>query len=316
MLTCPNCGAENRYEAIFCRGCGKKLEIIDELTVENIEEKTGAKRRRRKKDKSELTPKQLHRRSIIKNSIRIAVILLVAFAVYLTQQTPSVSAIPTSEGSRKSFVQKKRELRAGGTVTVSEKELNSYVAGLLSGMKGSKAVKFENVQIALGNKKDKEEIAVRMYVRLFGKRTLFQLFGKLKQTGGHIKFSPTTFAKVGKLPYPAFVMKWHCKNVLSDLKSDTDFFNKLTEATIKDVELKSYVATVSTGSDRFRDRLDQQGCEWEEEGGNKIKIFVTDKEGTGKISSAAREAGIVTPRLSAGKSEARTRIVLKTAGKS
>ena len=241
MLTCPSCGSENRYGAIFCRVCGKKLDIIDELTVENIDEKTGGKKKRRKK-KSELPPKELRRRSIIINAIRIAVILLVAAAVYLTQQMPSVSATPTSEASRKSFMGKKAKLQAAvkdnksASETVTQKELNSYIAGFLPRVKNGKVVKFENLQVALGN--GEEKIAISMHVRLFGKRMLFQLFGTLKKSDGHVNFSPDTFARIGKLPYPAFLMKMHCKNVLSDLKKDTDLFKKLTEATVKEVPLR------------------------------------------------------------------------------
>lgn len=254
MLTCPNCGGENRYGAIFCRSCGKKLDIIDELTVENIHEKTGGKKRRRKKEKSELTPKQLRRRSMIINGIRVAVILLVGFAVYLTQQTPSLSAISTSDGSRRSFMKKKQTLRRGSPVTVTTKEINSYLAGLLPRIKDGKVVKFDYLQVALGNDankdnnegkgkgKDKDknnnEIAIRMYVRVFGKNMLFQLFGKLEKSNGKVRFSPTTFAKIGKLPYPTFLMKQHCKNILSDLKSDKELFEKLSEATIKEVKIR------------------------------------------------------------------------------
>ncbi len=238
MLTCPNCGSENRYGAMFCRKCGKKLDIIDELTVENIDERTTGKKRKRKKDKAALTPKQLHKRSIILNGIRIVVILLVAFAVYLTQQTPSVSAIPTSDANRRSFMQKKRSLRDGSEVTVTVREINSYIAGVLPQIKGGNAVRFDNLQVALGNEEDNEEIAIRMYVRVVGKKMLFQLFGKLEKKNGKIQFSPATFAKVGELPYPSILMKLHCRRVLSDLKSDRELFEKLTEATIKEVNTR------------------------------------------------------------------------------
>ena len=260
MLTCPNCGSDNRYGAIFCRNCGKKLDIIDELTVENIHEKTGGKKRRRKKERAELTPKQLRRRSMIINGIRVAVILLVAFAVYLTQQTPSLSAVATSDGSRKSFMQKKKTLGGGGSVTVTTREINSYLAGLLPRIKEGKAVKFDCLQVALGNDTNKDnnkgngknkdknnnEIGIRMYVRVFGKKMLFQLFGKLEKSNGKVRFSPTTFAKIGKLPYPSFLMKMHCKNILSDLKSDRELFEKLTEATIKEVKTRRGGKTVTT----------------------------------------------------------------------
>jgi hypothetical protein len=218
--------------------CGKKLDIIDELTVENIDEKTTGKKRKRKKKKTELAPKQLRRRGIIINAIRIAVILLVAFAVYLTQQTPSLPAISTSDRSRKSFLEKKRQLRGGHSVMVTQKELNSYVAGLLPKVEDGKVVKFDNVQVALGNDTDDEEIAIRMYVRVFGKKMLFQLFGRLEQKNGHMKFSPATFGKIGKLPYPAFLMKRHCKGMLKDLKGDKELFDTLTEATVKKASLK------------------------------------------------------------------------------
>jgi hypothetical protein len=250
MLTCPNCGSENRYGAIFCRVCGKKLDIIDQLTVENIEEKTGLKRRRRK-GKSEIPPDVLRRRSIIVNSIRILLILLVATAVYLTQQTPSISAIPTSEASRKSFIQRKSDLETAvkdkkpGSVTVTQKELNSYIAGLLPDVKGGKFTKLENLQVALGE--GKEKIAINMYIRLFGKKMVFQLFGTLEKSGGHIKFVPATFARVGKLPYPAFLMKLHCRNVLKDpsFKKDTDLFKELTEATVKESKIRGGSPTPS-----------------------------------------------------------------------
>jgi len=243
MLTCPNCGTENRYGAIFCRVCGKKLEIIDEITVENIDEKTRGKRRRRKKDKGARTPKEMGRRGIIINAIRIAVILLVAFAVYLTQQTPPVSAIPTSEVSQERFIRKRNQLRDAlekknsRSETVTQKELNSYIAGLVPDMEKGKVVKIENVQVALGNDTDQEKISVRMYVRVFGKKMLFQIFGEVNQNDGEMQFSPDFLAKIGKLPYPAFLMKWHCRKMLEGLKNDSDLFKKLTDVTVREVKL-------------------------------------------------------------------------------
>jgi len=234
MLTCPNCGSDNRYGAIFCRDCGKKLDIIDELTVENIDEKTKSRKRKRRKDKSARTPKQLWRKGIIVNAVRILVILLLAFAIYLTQQTPSVSAIPTSEGARGGFIKLKRGLRRGAEVTFTEKQINSYLAGVLPGVKRGKVVGFDNLQVALGNEKDKDEIAIRMYVRIFGKKMLFQMFGKLKSSNGKVKFAAATFAKIGKLPYPSFLMKLHCRNVLNDLQEDKELFGRLTKAAIND----------------------------------------------------------------------------------
>ncbi len=249
MLTCPNCGVENRFGAIFCRGCGKKLDIIDEITVENIHEKTTGKKRRRKKDKSALTPRELRTKGVIINAIRIAIILLVGFAVYLTQVTPPISAIPTSEAAAKSFVQKKKQLedaiknKGTASVTVTQKELNSHIAELVSNVEKGKLVKLENVQVAFGNGAKEDEIAVRMYVRVFGKQTLFQLFGKVDKSKGEMKFSAAPFAKVGKLPYPAFLMKMHSKNVLKNMQSDTDLFKKLSQATIKSAKVRGGGAT-------------------------------------------------------------------------
>jgi hypothetical protein len=254
MLTCPNCGSDNRYGAIFCRGCGKKLDVIDEITVENIDEKTGGKKRKRRKEKGALTPKQLHTKSMIINAIRIVVILLIGFAVYLTQQTPTVSAIPTSKAAKDSFDNQKRKLRAGEGATITEKQLNSYLAAVLPRVEPGKMIKFENLQIALGNEEDKEEIAVRMYARVFGKRMLFQMFGKLEKDDGKVKFSPSTFGKLGKLPYPAFLVKLHCKNVLKNLEKDKELFDRLTDATIDEVKVRRNGKTVPTSALKLKPR--------------------------------------------------------------
>ncbi len=37
MINCPKCGADNQIGAIFCRGCGEKLEL-DELQPETVQE--------------------------------------------------------------------------------------------------------------------------------------------------------------------------------------------------------------------------------------------------------------------------------------
>jgi len=236
MFTCPNCGSENRYGAIFCRGCGKKLDIIDQITVDNIDEKTTGKKKRRRKDKSKRTPKELRRRGIIVNAIRIAVILLVALAIYLTQQTPSLSAITTSEASKNSFDRKKGRLEAAleskksRLEKITQKEINSYIASLLPDVKNGKFIRLEALQIALES--NEKSMDIRMYIRVFGKRVLFRLFGTLEKKDGHVKFSPATFGKAGNLPYPAFLMKLHCRKVLRGLTKETDLFSKLTEANI------------------------------------------------------------------------------------
>ena len=67
MINCPKCGADNLIGAIFCRGCGEKLNL-DELKPEHIQQ---AARKERKKDGS-----------LVRNLI--ALILLLAVAGVLT----------------------------------------------------------------------------------------------------------------------------------------------------------------------------------------------------------------------------------------
>ena len=72
------------------------------------------------------------------------------------------------------------------------------------------------------------------------------MFGKLEKDNGKIKFSPGTFGKLGKLPYPSFLMKMHCKKVLSELEKDKELFDKLTEAKIEEVKVTRNGKTVKT----------------------------------------------------------------------
>ena len=75
MIVCPNCQTENRLGSIFCRSCGAKL-ALDDLNVQNFEQKTGVVSK-------EKVNKAKKKRRLIVNLIRLAIILLVAYGVYL-----------------------------------------------------------------------------------------------------------------------------------------------------------------------------------------------------------------------------------------
>ncbi len=77
MIKCPNCEADNLLGAIFCRGCGKKLDI-DNLKPDQLESK----------------PKKVAKSAahIVRNIIMLVVLVVVIGGIALALLPPKISA--------------------------------------------------------------------------------------------------------------------------------------------------------------------------------------------------------------------------------
>ncbi len=232
MMKCPNCGTENRLGAIFCRSCGIKLEL-DEITAETFEEKTGVVAR----DKVD---KKKQKRKFIYNLIGLIILLAFIFAVYLALQIPRFEEIRTSSDLLKSFKRKKRNLnlallsKVERVEQITEAELNSYIASMMINMENEgRKIRINDIWVFL---EEDNRITILLDLRVFGRRIIAQYFGKLNVGNGNAKFQPNGVfaAKLGKLPYPTFLMRRHCKNVLKNLEEDKELLEKLSEVEIKD----------------------------------------------------------------------------------
>jgi len=113
MLRCPKCGTDNMLTAIFCRGCGEKIDL-NQVKPESFSE-IGTK-----KDNTTM-------QNIIGGAI-IGVLLVVFLVGVLF---PSCGKISTSEESRQAAVAKYEALTKGNSATFTDEDISNFVTAKL-----------------------------------------------------------------------------------------------------------------------------------------------------------------------------------------
>jgi hypothetical protein len=226
MIICPNCKTENRLGAIFCRSCGAKLSL-DDLNVQNFEQKTGVVTK-------EKVDKAKKKRRFIINIIRLALLLLIAFAIYLVFQKPDLPKdIITKGGEEKKFQTKQDYLikaRNDGKdaeAEFTELEINTFATSLVDSPENKGRVKLTGITIDL---KQDNEVEIYLDTQILGQHIRLCCFGKVSADDKGLKFVPNGFfaAKVGKLPYPMFLFKYLTKNILSKDKTLNELISAIS----------------------------------------------------------------------------------------
>jgi hypothetical protein len=119
MLKCPKCGTDNLLSAVFCRGCGEKLNL-DEIKPDDFQN-IGVK----KVDHT------------LQNAIGGAIIgvLILVFAVGCL--FPAFGKLSSTEDEQKAAADKIAGIAKGATITLTDAEATAFVTGKLKSFSGT-----------------------------------------------------------------------------------------------------------------------------------------------------------------------------------
>lgn len=194
MLTCPNCGYDNELGRLFCHSCGKKLDLAQIKPPSQ-----GGPRFRRK---GALTPAK-----IVRRVIDVVILVVLVWVVYLLLATPEVPTPTVTEEVIRSMDRKQQALQEAAfgskqrTITVTEAELNAYLATLKHGKADGTGLKFIPDKLLVDLEPGRVMVVVQGKLQItstVGKELVFRCTGvpaiengfKFNRTGGWI----------GKLP--------------------------------------------------------------------------------------------------------------------
>jgi len=225
--------------SIFCRSCGTKL-AIDDMNIDNFEEKTGVI----PKDKLK---KKKKRKKLVLNIIELVLLLLLAYGVLLVFQKPALPEINTSDSDLKKFERKRdrmlstRKEGKDSTADFTEEEINSFAIDLVDKNNQDSKTKLKGLFIDL---EDNDKVRVYLVSDIFGQRIIGSIAGKVSANDDGLAFKPLgAFAgRMGKLPYPSALFRYHTQNLLKKSEKLTDFFDSITSIEINDNKATVIVA--------------------------------------------------------------------------
>ena len=198
MLVCPECNAENRIGAIFCRECGEKLDVSD----------------LRPPSKSEQGGRRWGLARIIRWLFSLAVLAALVYAVLAMLATlgPDVGGV---ERGRRMEVENDYQRVVDGVQSVSGRSLRlnsaeaTYLLNEILGLdkdaeEASGAGFMAPVRIAVELLPD-NEVKVMMRHRLFDQvDSDSMMIGKFTIEDGNVRFEPHTL-QLGDLPIKLFL---------------------------------------------------------------------------------------------------------------
>jgi hypothetical protein len=231
MIVCPNCQTENRLGSIFCRSCGTKL-AIDDMNIQNFEEKTGVI----PKDKLD---KKKKKRKIVLNIVELILIFLIAYGIILVFQKPALPEINTSSGDLKKFERKRdrmlniRKEGKDSTADFTEEEINSYAIDLVENKNQESKIKLKSLFVDIA---DNNRVKLYFVSDVLGQRVVFSIAGKVSANDDGLAFKPQGFlaGRMGKLPYPSVMIRYHTQRLLKKNEKLTDFLDSITSIEIDD----------------------------------------------------------------------------------
>ncbi len=141
MIRCPKCDAENQIGAIFCRGCGEKLDL-DELQPEKV--RSAAKQQ---------AGSNINWFAVIKNIIMLGILVVllgILAGLFMKPSMPEVGEI--SAGQRKASLAAFADYRNGqsATVTLNQEQANVVIRDLLGLGSEEEIAKIKEDYIAKG----------------------------------------------------------------------------------------------------------------------------------------------------------------------
>lgn len=202
MIKCPKCQADNMIGAIFCRGCGAKLEIED-LKPDTI--------------RASGQPKGMNVRKIVRNVVTLVVFVVVLGTLALIFLPPSLQAPPAYSDNVYNSAKDKLGKLVGGSIpqaTFNSEEINTLARGIF----GLSPAGFVDRQKAIAEGKITDNSALtcadivinfesgraKVYLKclFFGQLPVYTTVeGSVGAGESGLTFTPDTYA-FGMLPMP------------------------------------------------------------------------------------------------------------------
>ncbi|RMD74236.1 MAG: zinc ribbon domain-containing protein [Lentisphaerae bacterium] len=202
MIPCPKCGAQNQIGAIFCRGCGEKLNL-EELKPEKV--KAAAKKQ---------VGSNFNVFALIKNLIMLGILLGLLGVLAGLFLTPSMPSVDVTDKARRSAAIKLKQYQQGliRGMTLTEAEVNAMAEDIFEltpkGIEKTKEEALaagESKMMAVGITVDllddnrikiilKQQHIKRDFIRYYS-----VIIGKVAVKNGHLTFEPEE-AYQGKIP--------------------------------------------------------------------------------------------------------------------
>ena len=183
------------------------------------------------------------KRKLVGHVIRLVIILLIAFGIFLIfVDPPKPDDIVTSGKAYDSFKDKMKALEKNkkGSKEFSEEEVNSFITQMVIDMNKDGNVRLSQIFVEL---LDDNKVKVFLDVDLFNLRIVASCEGTISGSDKGLVFKPSGFfsSKLGRLPYPMPLFKRMTAQVLKD-EDIQDFL-----AIIESAEVSNGTVTVEVG---------------------------------------------------------------------
>ncbi|MBO7742232.1 MAG: zinc ribbon domain-containing protein, partial [Victivallales bacterium] len=209
MLRCPKCSTDNLLSAVFCRGCGERLNL-DEIKPDNFNEMGDTK----------ADPNA--RKNLIGGIILGAIVVILAVGFFC----PGCGKLSTDEeAQKKAGVRYGTVMLKGTTDTFTNQDATDLMNGLLNNYYSKNgtenpAIKDITVQFHEGNR-----VKAIISRKFLGLPATITAWGDISVSGGSISVAVTSI-KIGLLPVISALEPQLLDDLRQDLNGATSTFNR------------------------------------------------------------------------------------------
>ncbi len=182
MLRCPKCGTDNLLTAVFCRGCGDKLDL-NAIKPD---------------DMAAMAPKNSNAKQNIIGGIIIAVLVVVAF---VGTYFPGMGTIDATAEQQEAAVKKYSAIKSNASDSFTDEEVTAYISKLVADAKNEKPLRFITVRLL-----DENKVKAIVGIKVFGIPASLTVVGDVKVADSKIDFTHTS-KKIGLFPVFSFLQQ-------------------------------------------------------------------------------------------------------------